>query len=266
MPVCLIRPAKGCFEVMSFAVYPSLRGRIVLVTGGASGIGADIVRAFHGQGARVGFVDIQDGAAERLNAECDGGLVYRHCDVTDIPAFQAAIVEISAALGPVTVLVNNAANDTREQVEDVSVEDWDLSQSINLRPQFFAAQAVRAGMAAAGGGTIINFSSIAWHGGPPQLTSYATAKAGVIGLTRSLARAFGGDNIRVNAIEPGAVMTDRQRELWYRTEEEVEYIVERQSIARVLSGDEIARAVLFLASDDARMITKQTLVVDAGIR
>ncbi len=204
---------------MSFATYPSLRDRSVLVTGGASGIGADIVRAFHGQGAKVGVIDIQQDAAEALNDECGGALCFRNCDITDISALQAAIAEIATANGPITVLVNNAANDKREQIDDVSVEDWDLSQAINLRPQFFAAQAVRSGMASAGGGAIINFSSIAWRGGPANLTSYATAKAGVLGLTRSLATAYGGDNIRVNAIEPGAVMTPRQRALWYKTED-----------------------------------------------
>lgn len=251
---------------MQFASYPSLRDKVVLVTGGASGIGADIVRAFDGQGARVGFVDILDGDAAALNDACGGRLVYRRCDITDIPALQAAIAEIAAEIGAITVLVNNAANDKREAVDEVSVEDWDTAQAINLRPQFFAAQAVRAGMKAAGGGAIINFSSVAWEFGAPNMTPYVTAKAATIGLTRSLATAFGDDNIRVNAIEPGAVITPRQRKLWFRTEASIAEVVSKQALKQVLLGDEIARTVLFLASADARMITKQTIVVDAGIR
>lgn len=250
---------------MSFASYPSLKDKVVLVTGGASGIGADLVRAFHGQGARVGFVDIQDGPAQALAADC-GGVYYRHCDITDIAALQAAIQEIATQLGPIGVLINNAANDLREPVEEITVDSWDLSQAINLRPHFFAAQAVHPGMVALGGGAIINFSSIVWRFGAENLAPYAAAKAAIVGLTRALAREFGKDNIRVNAIEPGAVMTPRQRELWYPTEESVQTMVQRQLLQRVLLGEEIARAALFLASDDARMITKQSLTVDAGLR
>lgn len=250
---------------MNFASYPSLRGKHVFITGGASGIGADIVRAFHGQGARVSFIDLQDEVAAALNAECDGALWYRHCDVTDIAALQAAVAESAREQGDVTVLINNAADDTRMQIASITPEVWDSSMAVNLRPHFFAAQAVRTGMQAAGGGAIINLSSIAWHYGPPDLAPYASAKAAIIGLTYSLAKAFGDDNIRVNAIEPGAVMTDRQRELWYPTDAAVDEIVGRQAIKRVLLGDEIARMALFLASDDARMISKQSFRVDAGI-
>lgn len=250
---------------MTFATYPSLRGRAVLITGGASGIGADIVRAFDGQGARVGFIDIRDDDASALAEECGGRTVYRHADITDVPALQAAIAGLAAETGPITVLVNNAANDKREAIEDVTVEDWDLAQAINLRPHFFAAQAVRDGMKAAGGGAIINLSSTVWRVGGHDMAPYATAKTAIIGLTRALGMAFGGDNIRVNAIEPGAVMTDRQRELWFRTEQSVQRMVDKQVLKRTLLGDEIARAVLFLASDDARMITKQSLIVDAGL-
>jgi NAD(P)-dependent dehydrogenase (short-subunit alcohol dehydrogenase family) len=251
---------------MSFATYPSLRGKVVLVTGGATGIGADIVRAFAGQGAHVGFLDIQDGPAHALIASMSGRFAYRHCDVTDIPALQAAITSIADELGPITVLVNNAASDRREPVAGVSVADWDLAQNVNLRPHFFAAQAVQPGMKAAGGGAIVNFSSIAWRAGAFDMTPYATAKAAIVGLTFALAKGFGRDNIRVNAVEPGAVITPRQRELWYPKDEQVQAMVDRQAIRRVLTGDELARAVLFLASDDSRMITKQVLTVDAGIR
>jgi NAD(P)-dependent dehydrogenase (short-subunit alcohol dehydrogenase family) len=254
---------------MTFAKYPSLAGRVVFVTGGASGIGADIVRAFAGQGAKVAFVDILDDAGEALVAELQGAEhapVYFHCDLVDIEALKAVVAEIAARVGPVAVLVNNAANDERHSIDEVTPEYWDRSQGINLKPQFFAAQAVRPHMQELGYGSIINFSSIAWRGGADGMVSYATAKAGVQGLSRALARGFGGDNIRVNAIEPGAVITDKQRRLWYPDPRQVEGMVARQAIKRVLLGDEIARAVLFLAADDSRMITKQTIRVDAGLR
>ncbi|HEY9011955.1 MAG TPA: SDR family oxidoreductase [Devosia sp.] len=252
------------FEISAFANYASLAGRVVFVTGGASGIGADIVRAFAGQGARVGFVDLLAAEGEALATEV-GGLFIR-CDVTDIPALQTAIAEVGERLGPIGVLVNNAANDDRHQIDEVTEAYWDWSQSINLKPQFFAAQAVRKQMRQLGGGSIINFSSIAWRGGADMMPSYATAKAGVLGLTRALGRGFGPDNIRVNAIEPGAVITERQKALWYKTQESIDAVVSRQSIRRVLLGEEIARMVLFLASDDSRMITKQSITVDAGLR
>jgi NAD(P)-dependent dehydrogenase (short-subunit alcohol dehydrogenase family) len=186
--------------------------------------------------------------------------------VTDIPALQAAIAEVGQTLGPIRVLVNNAANDDRHAIDELTEDYWDRSQAINLKPQFFAAQAVRAQMQKLGGGSIINFSSIAWRGGADNMPSYATAKAGIVGLTRSLARGFGADNIRVNAIEPGAVITERQKRLWFKTQETIDAVVGRQSIKRVLLGEEIARTVLFLASDDSRMITKQSITVDAGLR
>lgn len=249
-----------------FAAYPSLRDRVVAVTGGASGIGADLVRAFAGQGARVAFLDIQDEAAAALCDELDGRPLYLRCDLTDIPALQAALTEVAVTLGPVGVLVNNAANDRRQPVAEVSVADWDLAQDVNIRPHFFAAQAVIPGMRTLGGGSIINFSSIAWRAGGGEMAPYATAKAAVTGLTRALARACGGDNIRVNAIEPGAVMTERQRQLWYPTEESVRDMVSRQCLQAVLLGEEVARMALFLGADDSRMITKQTFTVDAGIR
>jgi NAD(P)-dependent dehydrogenase (short-subunit alcohol dehydrogenase family) len=254
---------------MEYARYPSLVGRVVFVTGGATGIGADIVRAFAGNGCRVAFVDIQDAAGlalcDEIAATNEHKPVYAHCDVTDPDALQAAIRRVGDDLGPIGVLVNNAANDERHRIDDVTSEYWDGSLAINLKPHFFAAQAVRAQMRQLGGGAIINFSSIAWRGGADSMAAYATAKAAIQGLTRALARGFGDDNIRVNAIEPGAVMTERQRKLWYPSEESVEAIVGRQVIKRVLNGEDIARTVLFLASDDAGMITKQSFVVDAGL-
>jgi D-xylose 1-dehydrogenase len=254
---------------MEFAKYPSLFGRVVFVTGGATGIGSDIVRAFAGQGARVAFVDIQDAAGEALAEELAGAghkPLYLHCDLVDIDALKRVIAEIKVRLGPIAVLVNNAANDDRRPIDDVTVEYWDELQAINLRPQFFAAQAVRPHMRELGYGSIINFSSIAWRGGADGMTAYAAAKAAVGGLTRALARGFGADNIRVNAIEPGAVITEKQKRLWYPDPAQIERLVSHQFIKRVLLGEEIARAVLFLAADDSRMITKQSITVDAGMR
>jgi len=253
---------------MTFAHYPSLSGRVVLVTGGASGIGADIVRAFAGSGAKVAFLDIQRQAGEALVEELGGAPhrpVFLPCDLTDIATTQAVIADIGRDIGPIGVLVNNAANDDRHDVDAVTEDYWDWSQAINLRPQFFTAQAVRPQMQALGFGSIINFSSIAWRGGAPNMPAYTTAKAAVLGLTRSLARAFGADNIRVNAIEPGAVMTEKQHALWYPTPESVDALVSRQCIRTVLLGEEIARAVLFLGADDSRMITKQSIIVDGGL-
>ena len=254
---------------MSFATYPSLADRVVLITGGASGIGADTVRAFAANGARVAFLDLQQEAGAALARELATARhapLFMRCDVTDISALQAAIGAVRDRFGPVAALVNNAADDNRHPLADVTQEYWDHAQDVNLRHHFFAAQAVHAHMKELGFGSIVNFSSIAWRFGAADMAPYATAKAGVVGLTFALARAFGPDNIRVNAIEPGAVMTDRQRQLWYKTQASVDQVVQRQLIRRILLGEEIARTVLFLAADDSRMITKQSITVDAGLR
>ena len=254
---------------MTFATYPSLAGRVVFVSGGATGIGAEIVRAFALNDCRVAFVDIDEKAGQRTAGKLtDSGrrVIFLPADVTDIEALRHAIGETRARLGPVAVLVNNAANDERHAVAAVDVAYWDQAQNVNLRHHFFAAQAVHPNMRELGHGSIINLASIAWRNGGGDLPAYAAAKAGIVGLTRSLARAFGPDNIRVNAIEPGAVMTERQRRLWYKTQEAVDAMVQRQSLKRTLLEDEIARAALFLAADDSRMITKQSLIVDAGLR
>lgn len=237
---------------------------MVFVTGGASGIGADIVRAFAGQGAKVGFVDILDQDGQAVADET--GAHFINCDITDVTGLKAAIDVTRNRLGNITVLVNNAANDDRHEIDAVTEEYWDASLDLNLRPQFFAAQAVREQMKAEGGGSIINFSSIAWRGGASNMPVYATAKSAIIGLTRALGRGFGVDNIRVNAIEPGAVITERQKRLWFKDQASIDQVVSRQTIQQVLLGDEIARMVLFLASDDSRMITKQSITVDAGLR
>ena len=252
---------------MSFARYPSLADRVAFVTGGGSGIGAAIVQALAEQGARVAFVDILEDASRSLIqqlSDVDHQPLFIQCDLTDIGALRQAIQRVYQELGPIGILVNNAANDERHEVDKVTPDYWDSAMDVNLRHQFFAAQAVRPHMQELGSGTIINFSSIVWVFGGAAFVAYATAKAGVVGLTNSLAREFGADDIRVNAIAPGAVVTERQLRLWY-TEQQADELANRQAIKRRLLPEEIARTVLFLASDDSRMITKQCITVDAGL-
>jgi NAD(P)-dependent dehydrogenase (short-subunit alcohol dehydrogenase family) len=254
---------------VTFATYPSLAGRVVFVSGGASGIGADIVRAFAQNHAKVAFVDLQAEAGKAIAveiAETGETALFIRCDVTDIEALRQAIAEASARLGPIAVLINNAANDDRHKVSEVSPDYWDQTQNVNLRHHFFAAQAVHPQMRALGFGSIVNLSSTAWRMGAAEMPAYSAAKAGIVGLTRALARAFGDDNIRVNAIEPGAVMTERQMRLWYKTRESVEAIAKRQLIKATLIGEDVARMALFLGADDSRMVTKQSIAVDAGLR
>jgi NAD(P)-dependent dehydrogenase (short-subunit alcohol dehydrogenase family) len=241
------------------AVYPSLEGRRVLVTGGASGIGAEIVRGFARNRADVVVVDIDRGAGEAVAEEL--GVRFLECDLTDVAALRAA----AADAGPVTVLINNAANDQRYALEEITPELWDASHAVNLRHQFFMAQAVVPGMRAAGGGSIVNLSSVAWRRGPSGLLAYGTAKAGVVGLTNALATQLGADGIRVNAIAPGAVMTPRQLRLWH-TPESRERLVSAQAIPRDVTERDVAAAALFLGADDSRMITRQLLYVDGGLR
>lgn len=253
---------------MSFARYPSLQDRVVFVTGGGSGIGAAIVEAFVEQGASVAFVDILEAESRALVDRLGRGAkrpLFIVCDLTDIAALGAAIEDVRERLGPIGVLVNNAGNDTRQQVDDVTEEAWDRTMDLNLKHQFFAAKAVRPHMRELGAGSIVNFSSIAWMAAAARMSPYATAKAAIVGMTNSLAREFGADNIRVNAIAPGAVITERQRRLWI-SDSDLRAIVERQCLHRVLLADEIARTALFLASDDSAMITKQCLIVDGGLR
>jgi NAD(P)-dependent dehydrogenase (short-subunit alcohol dehydrogenase family) len=247
------------------ATYPSLKGRAVLVSGGASGIGEAIVRAFAAQGGKVGFLDIADDAARALQAElgAQATLHYEHCDVTDIAALKGAIENVRKALGPITVLVNNAAHDQRHSIDEVTPEFWDNRIAVNLKHQFFAAQAVYPDMMAAGSGSIINLGSSAYMVGDPNLLVYSTAKAGVVGLTRSLARDLGMHNIRVNAVIPGWIMTQRQIDLWLTPEAEKD-LLNRQCIKRKLYPDDVARLVLFLASNDSSGCTNQSYIIDGG--
>jgi NAD(P)-dependent dehydrogenase (short-subunit alcohol dehydrogenase family) len=250
-----------------FAVYPSLRDRVVFITGGASGIGAEHVAQFAAQGAKVAFVDIADDAAReliaRLEAAGHAASFYQHCDLKDIDALRAAIAEAARRLGPITVLVNNAANDQRHKFEDVTVEFWDERLATNLRHQFFAIQAVAPMMRSAGGGSIINFGSVSWHTAQGGMPAYTTAKAGIEGLTRGMARDLGPDRIRVNTVIPGWIMTERQIKLWLTPEAE-ENLIRSQCLKDKLAPVDVTRLVLWLASDDSRMCTAQLWVVDGG--
>ncbi|HEY5862144.1 MAG TPA: SDR family oxidoreductase [Casimicrobiaceae bacterium] len=247
------------------ALYPDLAGRAVFVSGGASGIGAAFVAAFAAQGCSVTFIDVADSAGEALAAWLGAASTrYAHCDVRDVAALRRAITEAATAFGPIRVLISNAARDDRHAFADVTPEYWDDNQATNLRHHFFSAQAVAPGMAAAGGGAIINLGSVSWMRGRPGLASYTTAKAAIHGLTRTLARELGGMNIRVNSIVPGAIVTARQQALWLSPEKEKEFL-DQQCLKFRLSEDDVAGTALFLASDEARGITGQSLIVDAGL-
>ncbi len=253
---------------MPYARYPSLLDKVVFVTGGGSGIGAAMVEAFVQQKAIVAFVDVQVEPSKALAARLAGSgqaPLFIPCDLTDINALEAAMEEARQRLGPISVLINNAASDEREAADEVSEEDWDRTMAVNLKHQFFAAQIARRSMRELGGGAIVNFSSTAWMIGISRLSVYSAAKAAVVGLTKSLAREFGPDNIRVNAIAPGAVITERQRRLWMSEKDIADYRA-RQCLDRSLMAEDVARTALFLSSDDSAMITKQCFLVDGGLR
>ena len=250
------------------ARYPSLAGKRVVVTGGGSGIGAGLVEAFARQGAHVAFVDIavaeSRALVERLSGSGTTAPIFHECDVTDIAALQGALVAIEQALGGVDVLVNNAASDDRHSVSEVTPAYWDERMAVNLRHQFFAAQAVVPAMTRAGSGVILNFGSISWHLALADLVLYQTAKAAIEGLTRGLARDLGRAGIRVNTIVPGNVQTPRQQR-WYTPEGEAE-IVAAQCLDGRIQPEDVAALALFLASDDARMCTGHDYFIDAGWR
>ena len=251
----------------NFARYPSLKGRVVVVTGGATGIGQSIVAHFARQGSRVAFLDIQDeparALAAALAAEGCPTPQYIHCDLTDLAALKSAVEQVLSTHNTIDVLVNNAANDQRHSIEEVTLEYWDRSIATNLRPQFFAIQAVIPAMRAAGRGSIVNMSSIAWIIPNTNQPLYVTAKAAIVGLTRTFAHELGPHNIRVNAVLPGAIATERQKQLWY-TPEYLAEIHQRQALKRQIAPAEVARLVLFLAADDSSAITNQSYIVDAG--
>lgn len=245
-----------------FAIYPSLKNKTVFVSGGAQGIGADMVRAFAAQGARVGFLDRDEASSKALADELDG-VTYELCDLRDIPAMQAALGKLSERLGPAQVLVNNAARDDRHNWQDVTPEYWDERQATNLRHMFFAIQAVAPGMIENGGGSIVNMGSNSWWEAGGGFPAYTTAKAAVHGLTRTMARDLGDHRIRVNTVVPGWVMTDRQKELWV-TPDAIEAHRKRQCLPDLIDPVYVARMVLFLASDDAAMCSANNYMVEAG--
>lgn len=250
------------------AAYPSLAGKRVFVTGGASGIGEGFVEAFVAQGARVAFCDIahEAGAAlvARLSPTAAHAPLFVPCDLTDIAAVEAVVADVEEALGGIDVVMNNAGNDDRHSVGAITPAYWDERMAVNLRHQFFVAQAAVPAMKRGGGGAIINLGSISWHLGLPDLVIYQTAKAAIEGLTRGLARELGRDNIRVTAIIPGNVKTPRQ-EQWYTPEGEARIVAAQCLDGRLLPAD-VAALALFLASDDARLITGHEYWVDAGWR
>lgn len=243
------------------SIYPSLRGRAVVVTGGGSGIGAHIVAAFARQGARVAFLDRDAEASPRV-AEATKA-AWRLCDLTDVGATQAALGDLAEETGPFTVLVNNAARDDRHDWREVTPEYWDERFATNLRHMFFAIQSVAPGMARAGGGSIINIGSNSWWEAVAGLPVYATAKSAVHGLTRSMARELGRDRIRVNTVVPGWIMTERQKALWV-TPEALAAHLKRQCLPDPIGPEAVARMVLFLASDDSAMCTASNFMVDGG--
>jgi len=254
-------------QTKRFASYPSLRERVVLITGGGSGIGASLVEHFALQGARVAFLDIDiessGSLVHTLSGRCEHVPLFLPCDLTHIPALRSAIGEIEGRLGSVRVLVNNAASDDRHNFTDVTPEYWDQRMAVNLRHHFFAIQAVIPKMAEASGGSIINMSSIAWMVPATGFPAYIAAKAAIVGLTRTMAHELASVNIRVNSVLPGAIATERQRRLWLTPEYQAQ-ILAAQALKRTLVPEDVSRLVLFLAADDSEAITNQSYVVDGG--
>jgi NAD(P)-dependent dehydrogenase (short-subunit alcohol dehydrogenase family) len=248
------------------AIYPSLKGRTVVVTGGGSGIGESIVTHFAAQGAKVGFLDVNEKASKALAtrlARKRQKVHFEAVDLTDIEALRQGIRNIRKVFGPVTILINNAAHDERHKMEDVTPEYFDDRIRVNLRHQFFTIQEVVPDMKKAGGGTIVNMTSTSWMNGSRGMPVYVAAKSATYGLVRGLARDLGPFNIRINAFAPGWIMTERQKKLWV-TPQGIERLMQDQCLQRTLTPDDMARAVLFLASDESSAATNQNFVFDGG--
>jgi NAD(P)-dependent dehydrogenase (short-subunit alcohol dehydrogenase family) len=254
--------------IMNYTRYASLQGRAVFISGGSSGIGAELVRAFAAQGAKVAFCGTKpDGGKPLIDEVVAAGHAapwYGACDVRDVLSYQALLARVSSEVGPIRVLVNNSGRDDRHKMEEVTSEFWDDRIALNLKHYFFAIQAVAPGMAKAGGGSVINMGSVSWMRGRPNLVGYTTAKAGILGLTRTLARELGARNIRVNALVPGAIVTDRQNALHRDPAADKEFL-DAQCLKIRLDPGHVARATLFLAADDSDGMTGQHVLVDGGI-
>ena len=252
----------------TITTYPSLENRVVFVSGGGSGIGASLVEHFAQQGARVAFCDIDNAASTALTAKlaatCRHAPQFGICDVTDIAAYQAHLRQVESDMGAIRVLVNNAGNDARHTLAGLTPEYWDQCLALNLKHQVFAIQQVAPGMAKAGGGSIINMGSVSWMRGRANLVGYTTSKAGISGLSRTLARELGENNIRVNTLVPGAIATERQAALWRSADEDRKFI-DLQCLKFRLEPSHVARTALFLAADDSNGITGQNIIVDAGL-
>jgi len=259
----VLSPARG-----TMTHYESLKDKLVFISGGSSGIGADLVRHFAAQGSKVAFCGTRaDGGSElieEIKALRQPLPVYAACDVRDTPAYQALLLNVVERQGPIRVLINNAGRDDRHAMEDVTPEFWDDRLALNLKHYFFAIQAVAPGMAQAGGGSVINMGSVSWMRGRPNLAGYTTAKAGILGLTRTLARELGARTIRVNAVVPGAIVTERQSAL-HRDPVADQAFLDAQCLKIRLDAGHVARVTLFMASDDSDGMTGQHVLVDAGI-
>lgn len=251
-----------------YAIYPSLKGRGVFVSGGGSGIGASFVEHFAAQGANVAFVDLAEEAssalAERIAAAGHPKPYFQRCDVTDTPSYQRAIAVAGERMGPLRVLVNNAARDDRHKIDDVTPDYWEKCLAVNLKHQFFAIQAAAPAMREAGGGSIVNMGSVSWMRSRDIFIGYATSKSAINGMTRSLARELGPGNIRVNCLVPGAIVTERQTALWRNPEEDARFL-ELQSLKFRLGPQHCARLALWLAADDSDGCTGQNFIVDGGL-
>ena len=251
----------------NYASYPSLKDKVVFVSGGGSGIGASIVEHFCEQGSVVGFVDIDVASSEKLVADMGAKgypvPTFYECDITDTPAYQAVIKDFMAKNGPITGLINNAAHDERHAIDDMTPEYWDGRIAVNIKHQFFATQACHNEMAEAGGGSIVNMGSVSWMVGQGGMPAYTASKSGIVGLTRGLARDLGPKNIRVNSVVPGWTMTQRQIDLWLNEESEAE-LMQNQTLKEKVYPDDIARMVLFMVADDSRHCSNQNYIVDGG--